>query len=241
MIHLYIPARIESAGYNISDKEQLHHLTQVLRCRTGDEISLFDPQGTQYLGRLDAITRETAEVSISRIIPLAPAKFSLTIACAVPKGNRFEQAIEKLTELGVDNIWPIQTARTIVDLSENSAKKLERWRRLALSAAEQSQRTLLPQIPRILTLDEVLQQTGDFNLKLIPTLDGDRKALQQLIPQSFTGNCVVLIGPEGDFSAEEVQRAIKSAFLPASLGQTVLRVDTAAIAVAAYIKMALSV
>jgi 16S rRNA (uracil1498-N3)-methyltransferase len=239
MIHLYIPAKIESTSYTIADREQLHHLAQVLRSRTGDEISLFDPQGTQYLGILGTITREFAEVSISRIIPGVPAKFTLTVACAVPKGNRFEQVVEKLTELGVEGIWPMQTTRTIVDLKENSAKKLERWRRLALSAAEQSQRNLLPQIPGILTLDDVLQQTRDFSLKLIPTLDGTRRTLSEVTPTSFKGNCVVLIGPEGDFTPEEVQSATQSGFIPVSLGQTVLRVDTAAIAVASYIKMAL--
>lgn len=239
MIHLYISTQIDSGCFTITDKEQLHHLTVVLRCRVGDQISLFDPQGIKYLGTLGAIDKHSTEVSITQKVPAVPVNYSLIVACAVPKGNRFEEAVEKLTELGVDSILPMQTARTVVDLSENTAKKLERWRRLALSAAEQSQRNRLPQIPAILTLDEVLQKTHDCSLKLIPTLDVDLKPLCEVIPTAFAGSIVVLIGPEGDFTPDEIRQAIQAGFIPISLGQTVLRVDTAAIAVAAYIKMAL--
>ena len=168
-----------------------------------------------------------------------PARYNVTVACAVPKGNRFEDAVEKLTELSVDLIIPMHTDRVVVDLSENTAKKLERWRRLALSAAEQSQRQILPQIPGILTFDEVLQKTREYSLKLIPTLEGDLKSLREVIPTAFNGSIVVVIGPEGDFTPDEVRRAIQAGFTPISLGRTVLRVDTAAIAAAAYIKMAL--
>ena len=97
----------------------------------------------------------------------------------------------------------------------------------------------MPLIPAAMSLPEVLAQSKNYRLKLIPSLAGDRKPLREILAESKPESVLALIGPEGDFTAQEIDQAIGAGFVPVSLGATVMRVETAAIAVAAYIRLAL--
>jgi 16S rRNA (uracil1498-N3)-methyltransferase len=236
MLHLYIQDVIQGDEYVITDKEQLHHLTVVLRARHADSISLFDRQGGTYHGSISQIKKSELRIKIDGREKAPVSQVDLTLACAIPKASGMDDIIDQLTQLGVNSIIPMITERVVVKPFEPE-KKLERWRKIALNAAEQSQRNSLPEISAILKLDAVIQQTVGFNLRLIPTLEGQTRPLHQVLENFSSGRVVVLIGPEGDFTAEEVKKAIESGFVPVSLGNNVLRVETAAAAVAAYIKL----
>jgi 16S rRNA (uracil1498-N3)-methyltransferase len=138
----------------------------------------------------------------------------------------------------VDTILPMMTDRVVAKPYEPE-KKLERWQKIALSSAEQSQRNTLPDIPAVLGLAEVIERSRGHDLKLIPTLEGDTKPLSEAIHNFSFGQIIILIGPEGDFTAQEVKMALEAGFISVSLGKNVLRVDTAAAAVAAFIKLSL--
>jgi 16S rRNA (uracil1498-N3)-methyltransferase len=150
-----------------------------------------------------------------------------------------DDIIDKLTQLGAAGIIPLETERVIVKLEDGHSSRLERWRKIARSAAEQSQRNTLPEISPVMTLSEVLAQSEDYDLKLIPTLTGDCRPLKSVLPSVKPARILVLIGPEGDFTPSEVEQSLQAGFVPVSLGGTVLRVETAAIAVAAYLQLAL--
>ena len=151
-----------------------------------------------------------------------------------------DDIVDKLTQLGVECIIPLETERVIVRLDkQKKIERCERWKKIALSAAKQSQRSSLVVMKPISTLKDVFSAANEFDLKLIPTLEGSRKNLKEILNQECKKikKIMVLIGPEGDFTLPEIDLAKKAGFLPVSLGTRVLRVDTAAIAVVSFIKL----
>lgn len=235
---------ISGTSLQLSDKEQLHHLKDVLRIEPEDKVILFDGRGNEYLVLLKGFSEKVAVFDILEKKKVAPDKGPrLTVACAIPKKAKMDDIVDKLTQVGVERIIPLETERVIIRLDkEKESLRHKRWQKISLNASQQSQRKLLPQVDPIRRLREVLSSSGDFDLKLIPTLEGtkERKSLKEALSGSGAKNIIVLIGPEGDFSPQEVKLAISAGFIPVTLGEETLRVDTAAIAVASYIMFSFS-
>jgi 16S rRNA (uracil1498-N3)-methyltransferase len=238
MLHVFVEGLVQGNQAVIADSLHLHHLTVVSRVRLGDAITLFDSQGNTYQGTIASITKNEISVNISQCVLPAPPAVYLTVACAIPKGSGIDDIIDQLTQMGADCIIPMITAR-VVWRPDDPDKKMERWRKIALSAAEQSQRSGLPEIPGVMDFSEVVSRTREDNLKLIPTLEGQNCSLHSALQDFRAGRLTVLIGPEGDFTLSEVEQALQAGFVGVSLGHNVLRVDTAALAVAAMIKLSL--
>jgi 16S rRNA (uracil1498-N3)-methyltransferase len=243
MHYFYTEIQVNGISAGISDAEQLHHLRDVLRLKTGEQITVCDTAGNEYLCTIASLDKKQAGLTIESRKTAPPPGTRLTVACAVPKLTHMDDIIDKLTQLGVDMIIPMQTERVIVRLGgpgELSDKRLERWRKIGRSAAEQSRRRRLPIITPVTGLSAVLTQAQEYGLRLIPTLEGQRKSLNEIAAAPSSPGIIVLIGPEGDFTPGEVEQAVRAGFTAVSLGETVLRVDTAAMAVASYLKLALS-
>jgi len=224
----------------IKDKKKVHHISRVLCLKPDEKVSVFDRNGIEYFCVIRDIKDEIAlEIKERRLPAKDKLRISLTIACAIPKKSRFDDIVDKLTQLGVSRIIPLVTRRVVVKFDRKKEEsRLNRWKKIAESASQQSQRNDIPKIDRIQGFREVINESKAFDLKLIPTLTGTRKALKEIFPLSLpVFNILVLIGPEGDFSGEEVIIAKKAGFIPVSLGDLVLRVDTAAIALASSINL----
>jgi len=222
----------------ISDKEQVNHLKNALRLKVGEEVIVSDEKGTEYICEARNLAKEAVLAIKSRSPFRKKSGPMITIACALPKKSKFDDIIDKLTQLGVDRIIPLETERVIVKLDKNKKiARQQRWNKIAQSAAEQSQRNTLPTVETVKTIKEVLADTGDFDLKLILALFGERKTLKEVLAAAIPKNILVLIGPEGDFTDEELELAVKAGCIPVTLGETVLRVETAAISVASFIKL----
>jgi len=219
--------------------EQAHYIDDVLRLKSNEPVVAFDEAGNEYACSVEKSTgRITLRVKEKRTLLKNSKRMFLTVACAIPKKSRLDDIIDKLTQLGVDRIIPLKTKRVIIKLdSRKEDLRHGRWKRIAVSAAQQSQRNTLPIIEPIRNIREVLSSSGDFDLKLIPTLTGKRKTLKEVFIASKPKDVLVLIGPEGDFTDEEVALAKKSGFIPVSLGDLVLRVETAAVCVASFIRL----
>ena len=240
MHRFYVPSRdIFSDRINICAKEQVHHIKNVLRLREKDKVTVFDDKGREYMTEIENISSQGISLRIKDKRCIDTAKnIKLTIACAIPKKAKMEDIVDKLTQLGVDRIIPLKTERTIVKTdAHKGARLLERWKKIALSAAEQSQRSDIAAVDKVKGMKAVLSQAGDFDLKLIPTLMNERKPLKEIFINARPKNVLVFIGPEGDFTDEEVELAVKCGCIPVTLGDLVLRVDTAAVAVASFIKL----
>ncbi len=239
-MHRFYVDRIDGETASISDAGQFHHLKDVLRLKPGDAVVVCDSEANEYTATITAIERKQASIKVTAPMPARRNEMKLTLACAIPKGDRMDEIIDHLTQLGVERIIPMDTERVVVKLDEAKKEaRLKRWRKIAQNAAGQSQRNSIPLIEAVTGVTDVINRSQDFDLKLIPNLEGERKPIKDVLAAARPKNAVVLIGPEGDFTSEEVQLALKTGFVPVSLGDTVLRVATAAAAVASYFKFAL--
>lgn len=216
----------------ITDPDEIHHIKDVLRLKAGDQVAVFNGQqqanvvieqmaSSSVVGRVVDVEHQSA--------PLGPA---IVLACAVPKKAKFEFIIEKCTELGVDAIIPLRTKRSdVVFAAEKTAAKQQRFQKVAVNAAKQSGRIKVPAVRAMMPFKEALLSSAGQGLLLIPSLNGNpRPMLDVLSHVKNVTQVTIFIGPEGDFTAEEVALAVKEGAMPVSLGATVLKVDTAAIA-----------
>ncbi len=225
----------------VNDKDQLRHLKNALRVKLGEQVSAFDPAGNTYICAVRELNREGIVLEVIRRLPPKISAFSLTLACAIPKNSRFDDIVDKLTQLGAEKIIPLVTERVAFKLTEEKARqKLIRWKKIAFSAVLQSQRSGIPEVAPVIGFQQVITGSAGYDLKLIPALIGERKSLRQVLSAGKPKNILALIGPEGDFSARELELAEQAGFIPVSLGDAVLRVETAAVAVASYIMLTLA-
>jgi 16S rRNA (uracil1498-N3)-methyltransferase len=222
----------------LDDKEQIHHLRNVLRLRLNDKVSVFDEKGNEYDCLIDKLADKVTLIIKDRRLYSQKEKISITVACAIPKKAKFDDIVDKLTQLGVDRIIPLETERVVVRWDkQKKALQRKRWEKIALSACRQSQRSTLPTIEPIKGIKEALAKTKDYGLRLIPTLSGERRALKEILAKSKADRIIIFIGPEGDFTPEEVDLAVKEGSIPVTLGDFVLRVDTAAVAAVSFIRL----
>lgn len=230
---------ISSDKIIISDTQQVHHIKDVLRLKTKDKVSVCDRRGNEYIGTIEKISSQGISLTIKERHTFKASKnFRITVASAIPKKSKMDDIIDKLTQLGVDRIIPLKTSRVVVKLDRDKEMlRQKRWKKIAQSASEQCQRNTLPNIDAFKDIAEVLSESGDFDLKLIPTLIGERKSLKDIFIESEPNNVLVFIGPEGDFTDEEIDLAKKSGCIPVSLGDLVLRVDTAAVSVVSFMRL----
>ena len=219
MHRFYLP----SFQQPVLSAEEAHHAAHVLRVKTGDTVNVFDGLGHEGQCRMEANGKLTLLTQSST--PPLPCRIML--AQAIPKKN-MDLIVQKATEFGAAGILPLISERTIVQLDEDS-KKVDRWREIALEACKQSGNNWLPEIAAPQKARAFLDAPGNFDLKLIASLQPDSKPLKQILPEKRPASVLVLIGPEGDFTPAELSAAKSAGCLPLSLGPLVLRAETAAL------------
>jgi 16S rRNA (uracil1498-N3)-methyltransferase len=217
--------------------DELHHL-RVRRCQVGEVIEVIDGRGGFFRVRIEAIERERATgVILARVPERGEAEVDLTLACALIKGDRFDSAVEKGTEIGVRTILPLRCRRSIA--RDTSRTKLERWRRIAQEAAKQSGRSRIPEVKEPVDFDaELTGHSSHGSLRLMAVARAEMPSLRQAVEGvSCTAEGVTLfIGPEGGFEPEEEQQAMAAGVRAFAWGgDHTLRVDTAAVALSALV------
>jgi 16S rRNA (uracil1498-N3)-methyltransferase len=239
-LHRFYIEQISDDKAVLTDADQLHHIRDVLRLKAGDVIVVFDSAGREYRAAIESVGKKQVELDLTPLKARRRGSVRLAVACAIPKADRMDDIIDCLTQLGVERIIPMLTDRVVVKPSVTAVQnRLLRWQKIAQSAARQCQRSSVPIVSPVTDVKEVIKSSRDFDLKLIPHLTGERTLIKNVLAGSRPKNILVLIGPEGDFTHEEVELALHNGFIPVSLGDTVLRVAAAAIAVTAYIRFAL--
>jgi len=224
----------------LNDPDQLHHLRDVLRIKPGQKVAVFDHSGNEYVAQVLEIGSSGAKLEIKEKRLSNDLSVEITVACAIPKKVKMDDIVDKLTQLGVACLIPLQTERVIVKLDDQKkVQRFQRWEKIALSAVKQSQRSKFVVIKPVTDFKDLIANLQDFDLKLIPTLETERKTLKNIFNQTAQQfkKIIVLIGPEGDFTPQEISLAKAAGFQPVSLGKQVLRVDTAALAVVSFIKL----
>jgi 16S rRNA (uracil1498-N3)-methyltransferase len=213
------------------------HLARVLRARVGQEFDIATGLAVRK-SRITSIAESRVEFELGEEVAAAAAA-KITLALAVFKFDRMEWAIEKCTELGVAHIVPVIAQRTDVHLAAATTKRTERWRRIARQAAEQSRRALPPEIAAPIGFPETLALPGDVRIVLA---ESEEQALLRDVLESLPqeAGIVLAVGPEGGWTTDELQGFHQAGWTSASLGRTVLRAETAAIAATAIAASELS-
>lgn len=205
------------------------HLVRVLRARVGQEFDIV-ADAVVRRGRIARIAENRVEFELGEETPAAAAA-DLTLLLSIFKFDRFEWAIEKCTELGVKKIIPVIARRTDAHLASASGKRVERWRRMAVQSAEQSRRTAPPEIRDPLKLQEALRVSG--KLRIVLSESEQHTRLRDLLAGSRDVDAALAIGPEGGWTEDELELFAREGWTSASLGATILRAETAAIAATA--------
>src|ERR1700678_2591010 len=206
--------------------EHADHLVRVLRASVGQEFDV-SANGVVHRSRVVSVEDSRVEFELGDEVPLAPAP-KPTLLLAVFKFDRMEWAIEKCTELGVAVIVPAIAQRTDAHLAAAAAKRVERWRRIALQAAEQSRRPVPPEIAAPAKLSEVVSLTG--GLRIVLSESEQRLQLRDAIesrPTDTEEDPILAVGPEGGWTSDELQQFHQAGWISASLGTTILRAETA--------------
>lgn len=207
------------------DKEESRHIIKVLRMKEGDSFKITNGKGSFFNAEIVNANPKGCLVKILSEETQTPLPYQLHLAVAPTKLNdRYEWFLEKATEIGVSEITPI-----ICDHSERKVIKAERYEKILQSAMKQSLKAYLPVLNPAVSLKDFLKAKNESDtLKFIAHCEEtDKKSLKSLLLPN--NNATILIGPEGDFSSEEIDLAIKNGFLPVTLGESRLRTETAAI------------
>ena len=210
------------------DARQQHYLLRVLRLNNGDRFIALDGAGNSWLAE---ITDRSAQI-ISSIAIETELPRSLTLITALPKGNGYEQVIRCCTELGVSKFIPVISDRTILKPSPN---KVQRWRKIAAEAAEQSQRQIVPDVIEPIKFTSAIDNTILNQDKYICVARGNLPTLWNCLQHSSQAEIVIATGCEGGWTETEVEGAIASGFQPVSLGSRILRAVTAPIVVSSLV------
>jgi 16S rRNA (uracil1498-N3)-methyltransferase len=225
----------------IMEGDAAHHLGHVLRAQTGQLYELSDGSAA-WLSKIESVARHRIEFSLLEQLPAQKPAADTTLLLSVVKFDAFEWAIEKATELGVTRIIPVAAARSERGLLAAAAKRSQRWQKILLEASQQSRRLRVPRLDDLANpLQAFAGQSSRFCLMLSERSDAPsiRTALNSL-SSAKTATAALAIGPEGGWTDEELSAARAEGFQEASLGQLILRTETAVIVALATLNFALS-
>lgn len=227
-IHLDVAEPLHPGESLTLPPEQSRHVAQSLRMRAGDALSIFTGHGGEYAAAIERIERRDVVVRIERHVAIErESAFSVTLVQAVIAADMMDFVVRKAVELGVAAIVPVQAARSQGVPAERSARRTAHWRQIAIAACEQSGRNRIPQVHDVVSLPEWLSSSNAPVLSVI--LDASASASLVSVAADAMPNAL-MSGPEGGFTAEEVQAAAARGFVAAHLGPRVLRAETAPLA-----------
>lgn len=217
--------------------DRAHHLGVVLRAQAGQLYELSDGVRV-FLGRIEKVARDTVEFTLLEELPAQEPRLHVILLLSVVKFDAFEWAIEKATELGVTEIMPLAAARSEKALVAAAEKRSERWRKIVLEAAQQSRRVRLPVLHPVARPETAFATRMD-KLGIFLSERAEAPSLRTILTDRAASDAILAIGPEGGWTEEERDVALKAGFHEASLGRLILRTETAVIAALSSLSYAL--
>ncbi len=221
----------------IIDSEDAKHISRVLRMGEGDMLTVCDSQGTDYEAEIVSLGQQEIVCKInSKSASVSEPDIKVTLFQGLPKASKMEYIIQKTTELGITEIVPAKLSRCVVkiDNKKDESKKLDRWQKISESAAKQSGRGIIPKISPIMTLDEIIEKSKEFDLFFVPYECEEQKTLREvLLSKKDVKSAGFLIGPEGGFDIAETEKLRNAGIDTVTLGKRILRTETAGEAVLA--------
>ncbi len=223
-MRLFYAQNIKSPNFTF-DQQESRHIAKVLRLKVGDRLFLTDGNGYFYDAEISEVSSKYCSVNILKKEYQKKHDYYLHVAISPTKSNdRFEWFLEKATEIGIDEITPLLTKN-----SERTKIKVDRYRKVIESAMKQSHKAFHPKLNDLTSLENFLNQDLDYDKKLMAhCYDTHKYSLKQLV--SVKQRVLIMIGPEGDFTMEEIEHSKKMGIYPLSLGAYRLRTETAGVA-----------
>ena len=220
----------------ILDEFSSHHALRVMRVKVDDFLVLFNGDGFEYRGRVSDIYKKTINVEIlSKEKNNNESPININLFQSISSNEKMDMVIQKATELGVNSIRPIFTSRSTIKLSlDRTKKRLIHWKQVSISACEQSGRSKIPTIKSPIEFDQISEgiKTNSLNLLLHP----DNLEESSNLPNEYSGDINIFIGPEGGFSQDEVLLLKKQNCINIQLGPRILRTETAPLAIIAILQ-----
>lgn len=231
---LYVNLPLVPNGQVELDDDGGHYVRTVLRLKKDDSIILFNGKGGEYVGVLSEVSRKSVLVAIkSRSDRSVESPLYIVLGLGISRGDRMDWSVQKAVELGVTQITPIITERCVVQFKgDKKFQRLQHWQKIVQHAAEQSGRTVLPELTEIAALQNWVSHQQGLKICLDPNTD---LSMAQLQPEGM--KITLLTGPEGGFSDQERSVAKAAGFIPIRLGGRILRTETAAIAALSAVQM----
>lgn len=220
-------------GHTVTvEGDEAHHAVAVRRLRVGEQVVLTDGLGLSLVGAVATTGKRVFTVTVDSVDAAHPLQPEVTVVQALPKGDRGELAVEVLTEVGVSMIVPWAASRSVaVWKGERAEKSLARWRSTALQAAKQARRAWFPSVAPLASTEEVAALISSADLAVV--LHEEAASPLGSVPVPTTGSMLVIVGPEGGLSPEEVATFVEAGAVAVRLGSEVLRTSTAGVAAVA--------
>lgn len=217
----------------IIKNEDVRHISKVLRLKKDDVIEVCDGSNMEYICKILGINKNNILLLIiDKQESTKEAPMKVVLYQGIPKSNKMDLIIQKTTELGIKEIIPVEMKRTIVQFASNKdkEKKVDRWQKIALEAAKQSKRSIVPVVHLPLSFEEAIEHSKDNQLNIMPYENYYKKGFKSIIKSLDKNNINkigIWIGPEGGLEEKEVETAIENKIYPITLGPRILRTETA--------------
>lgn len=228
---------VGSSHIEIIDRDDVHHISHVLRLKKGDTIVVCDSKGFDYTCEISEIEKDSILLYIAdKQKGGREPDVRISLYQGIPKQGKFELIVQKSVELGVEKIIPVFMERSVVKETPRFTKKIERFNTVAKEAAKQCQRSFVPTVSEAADFRQILKDFKEFDIVVFPYEEEESFTIRDYLEQikkntvDSVRDVALVIGPEGGFSKEEASALIEKGIRPVSLGKTVLRTETAAIA-----------
>ncbi len=228
---VFVKDHLEKGQALTLDQRAAHYLFHVLRCQEGEYISIFN-ESSEWLSKIDKINSKDVQISIEKNTKSADTKQDITLYFSPIKKNQTELVIQKCTEIGVTNFQPVLMERT-----NFSSFNIDRLSLIAIEAIEQSEQMKIPSIFEPIKLEELLSRDQKDLITLVCSVEENSNSIRNVLKNNIASNYSLMVGPEGDFSDTEMKNLKnKGNYFMVSLGDTVLKSETASITAAGILK-----
>ena len=226
----------------IIEGEDVKHISRVLRSRENDKLEVCDMDNNEYICEIREINKDNILLDrIEKVNIKRESNLKVKLYQGMPKGTKMELILQKLTEIGVDEIVLVQAKRSVTKIdNKKEDKKIERWERIIYEAAKQSKRGKIPKLTGVLTFKEALADMQNNDLNICPYENERTISIKEAIKDSSANTIGIFVGPEGGFEEEEVEKIQEIDGKVVSLGPRILRTETASVVASSIVLYELS-
>ena len=237
---IFFPGSLREGELCELGEQTLQYIKSVLRMKKGESLILFDGAGWEYEAAIKTFLDDRVSIEVLKKNRIPEKAVKISLFQALPKATKMDFIVQKATELGADRIISFQSARTVPRLSQDKARaKISRWRSIAQEASRQCGRADIPEIRGIVSFEEMLACSEGQSLKIIFWEEESKRNIKEILrDEKYAGahDISVVIGPEGGFAREEIERAADKGFISATMGKNILKVETAVLAILSIIQ-----